>query len=221
MANRKRRSARSGRPPLLSPGSTARGRDAMSGDGSGPPLRRAWQVRTAALRAVWPQAIGTRWSGRQAACHQRCLDDRRRPLSRAISVACGTGRSLRSYVCRARECGRIARQMGRSASTISRELRRNGRDAQRGPGLSGNHSAVAMRTGPLGAQSCEAGDQRGAASVMLQDRLAGVVVTPRGLRFPVGGVLERSPTRTSAGSAVASRGARSQMPIAYGSTSAR
>jgi len=53
----------------------------------------------------------------------------------------------------------------------------------------GNHSAVACGPGRSAPKACEAGDQRGAASVCA-DRLAGVVVRRVGCGSRSGGVLK-------------------------------
>jgi hypothetical protein len=81
---RKRRSDRSGRAPLWSPGRPpVAGRDER---------RRFWAAivagmtsEDAAVGAGVPQAVGKDASGRQAACHQRCLDYRRSRSPTGIS----------------------------------------------------------------------------------------------------------------------------------------
>jgi len=163
-------------------------------------IAAAWQVRTLRLRPVCRRLSEQDGSGRQAACHQRCLDDRR---SRSPGDICRlrNGRSLRSYVCRARECGRSPGRWGgqrrRSRGSCDAMPRRAA-----GPGLSGNHSAVACGPGRSAPKPAKLAINA-ALRAYVQDRLAGVVVTPRGAAVPgPAGVLERSPTRTSAGSAV-------------------
>ena len=49
----------------------------MNGDGSGQRSRLAWRVRMLLLGPVWRRVWEQDGSGRQAACHQRCLDNRR------------------------------------------------------------------------------------------------------------------------------------------------
>ena len=76
------------------------------------------------------------------------------------------------------------------------------RDTQRGSGLPCNHSTVACRPGSPAPKTSEAGGQHGAAhvcagSIGWRDRHAKGDCNCRAF-----GVLERSPTRTSAGSAV-------------------
>jgi len=139
-----------------------------------------------------------------------------KPLSGDI-VACGR-EELAILRVQARECGRSPGRWGgqRRRSRGSCDAMR---DAQRGPGLSAT-TAQWHATGPLGAKACEAGDQRGAASVCA-DRLAGVVVTPRGAAVP-GPAVSWKGRRTDVGRIGGGLGVEpEQIAIAYGSTSAR
>jgi len=179
--------------------STARGRTPMSGDGSGPPLRRAWQVRTLRLRPVCRRLSEQDGSGRQAACHQRCLGRSAKPLSgRYLSLA--EREELRSYVCRARECGRSPGRWG-GQRRRSRGVRRNA--ATRSGGLDYRattaqwHADRAARRPSLRSWRSTRAASVCAGSISRRGRNAAWGCGSRS-----GGVLERSPTRTSAGSAV-------------------
>ena len=177
MTNRKRCSARSGRPPLLSPGRPpVAGRDEQ---------RRFWAAiasgmasEDAAVAAGVPQAIGTRWFRKAGGMPPAIFGRSAKPLSgRYLSLAEREELAiLRAQCAGVRE---IARQMGRSASTISRELRRNA--ATRSGGLDYRATTAqwhadraARRPKPV-----KLADNV-ALRTYVQDRLAGVVVTPKG-----------------------------------------
>jgi len=181
MANRKRRSARSGRPPLLSPG-----RPPVAGRNE---RRRFWAAiaagmasEDAAVTASVPQAIGTRWFRKAGGMPPAMFRRSAKPLSgRYLSLA----EREELAILRVQGAGvrEIARQMGRSASTISRELRRNAA-TRSGAWTIGQPQRSGMRTGPLGAQSLRSWRINAALRAYVQDRLAGVVVTPRGAAVP-------------------------------------
>src|SRR5437762_6241697 len=62
--------------------------DETSGDGSGQPSRPAWRVRLLRSEPVCRRLSERDGSGRQAACHQRCLHGSAKPLSgRYLSFA--------------------------------------------------------------------------------------------------------------------------------------
>ena len=123
MSIRNRRSGRSGRAPLLSPGRPpAAGRDERN---------RFWRAiakglssAAAALEAGVPQVIGTRWFRKAGGMP---------PAKFRFSSQSLSGRYLslleREEIALLRAQGRsmqeIGRRLGRAASTISRELRRN------------------------------------------------------------------------------------------------
>ncbi len=114
----------------------------MSGDGSGPASRRAWPVRTLRLRPACRRLSEQDGSERRAACHQRYLDDRRSLSGRYLSLA------ERKEILHARGAG--ARDSPADGALGVDDLAGAAtqcRDAQRGPGLSCNHSAVACRLG--------------------------------------------------------------------------
>ena len=132
----------------------------------------------AAVAAGVPQAIGTRWFRKAGGMPPAIFGRSAKPLSgRYLSLA----EREELAILRAQGAGvrEIARQMGRSASTISRELRRNA--ATRSGGLDYRATTAqwhadraARRPKPV----------KLAVNVALrtyvQDRLAGVVVTPKG-----------------------------------------
>jgi len=200
MANRKRRSARSGRPPLLSPG-----RPPVAGRNE---RRRFWAAiaagmasEDAAVTASVPQAIGTRWFRKAGGMPPAMFRRSAKPLSgRYLSLA------EREELAILRGAGRGSAGDRPADGAVSVDdlagVATQCRDAQRGPGLSGNHSAVACGPGRSAPKACEAGDQRGAASVCAGSISRRGRNAAWGCGSRSGGVLERSPTRTSAGSAV-------------------
>ena len=181
MANRKRRSARSGRPPLLSPG-----RPPVAGRNE---RRRFWAAiaagmasEDAAVAASVPQAIGTRWFRKAGGMPPAMFRRSAKPLSgRYLSLA----EREELAILRVQGAGvrEIARQMGRSASTISRELRRNA--ATRSGGLD-YRATTAQWHADRAAQRPKPAKLaiNAALRAYVQDRLAGVVVTPRGAAVP-------------------------------------
>ena len=115
----------------------------------------------AAMEVGVSQPVGTRWfreAGGMAPSH---LSRSSKPLSgRCLTFA----EREEIALWRARGLGvrEIARRLGRAASTISRELRRN---AGRQPGLPGNHRAVACGAGGASSEGGEACDECGAAGL--------------------------------------------------------
>jgi hypothetical protein len=171
MTNRERRSGRSGRPPLLSPGRPpVAGREAS---------RRASPARTLRLRPACRRLSEQDGSGRRAACHQRYLVDRRRCSPGDISRL-WNARSLRSYVRKARACGRSAggwdgrRRRSRGSCDANAATRSGGLD-YRATTAQWHADRAARRPKPvklavnLTLRTC------------VQDRLAGVIVTPKGI----------------------------------------
>src|SRR5215472_6648474 len=120
---RKRRSDRSGRAPLSSPGRPpVAGRDER---------RRFWAAiaagiasEDAAVGAGVPQAVGTRWFRKAGGMAPAMFGLSAKPLcGRYLSFAEREEIALlRAQGCSMQE---VARRLGRAASTISRELRRN------------------------------------------------------------------------------------------------
>jgi transposase len=123
MAVRKRRSDRSGRAPLFSPGRPpATGRDER---------RRFWVAiaagmasEDAAIAAGVSQAVGTRWFRKAGGMPPSMFRPSAKPLSgRYLSFAEREEITLLRAQGHSRQ--EVARRLGRAASTISRELRRN------------------------------------------------------------------------------------------------
>src|SRR5690242_3935568 len=140
MWKHRRRSDRSGRALLFSPGRpVVAGRDEQ---------RRFWAAiaagmasEDAALQAGMSQPVGSRLFRRAGGMPPAIFRPSAKPLSgRYLSFAEREEIALlRVQGCSMRE---VARRLGRAASTISRELRQR-RDTKRRPGVSRDDSAVA------------------------------------------------------------------------------
>lgn len=181
MTKQMRRSDRSGRMHLRSPGRPpVAGRDERCRFWAG--IAAGMSSEDAAGEAGVPQAVGTRWfrngGGMPPAKYGRSAE----PLSgrylsfserEEISLLRAQGSSMRD----------VARQLGRAASTISRELRRNA--ATRSGGL-----AYRATTAQWHAERAARRPKRAklvlnpALRSYVQDRLAGVVVAPGGIPIP-------------------------------------
>ncbi len=178
MTNRKRRSGRSGRPPLLSPGRPpVASRDERRRFWAG--IALGMSSEDGAVAAGVPQAVGTRWFRKAGGMPPAIFGRSAKPLSgRYLSLA----EREELAILRAQGAGmrEIGRQMGRSASTISRELRRNA--ATRSGGLD-YRATTAQWHADRAAQRPK--PAKLAVNLTLrtyvQDRLAGVVVTPKGI----------------------------------------
>ena len=119
----KRRSARSGRAPLLSPGRPpVAGRDEQS---------RFWRAiaaglssEDAAVDAGVSQPVGTRWFRKAGGMPPAMFSPSAKPLSgRYLSLL--EREEIALLRVQGQSMQEIGRRLGRSASTISRELRRN------------------------------------------------------------------------------------------------
>ncbi|MFL5286097.1 MAG: IS30 family transposase [Rhodopila sp.] len=181
MSARKRRSDRSGRPPLLSPGRPPiAGRDER---------RRFWAAiaaglasEDAAVEAGVSQAVGTRWFRQAGGMPPSMSRPSAKPLSgRYLSFAEREEIALlRAQSCSMQE---VARRLGRAASTISRELRRNA--ATRSGGLEYRattaqwHAERAARRPKPAKLALNA-----ALRTYVEERLAGVIVAPSGAAVP-------------------------------------
>jgi IS30 family transposase len=181
MSARKRRSDRSGRPPLLSPGRPPiAGRDER---------RRFWAAiaaglasEDAAVEAGVSQAVGTRWFRKAGGMPPSMSRPSAKPLSgRYLSFAEREEIALlRAQSCSMQE---VARRLGRAASTISRELRRNA--ATRSGGLEYRattaqwHAERAARRPKPAKLALNA-----ALRTYVEERLAGVIVAPSGAAVP-------------------------------------
>ncbi len=181
MINRKRRSDRSGRAPLSSPGRPpVAGRDEQ---------RRFWAAiavgmasEDAAIGVGVPQAIGTRWFRKAGGMPPAKFGRSAKPLSRRY-LSFAEREEIALLRAQDRSMQEIARQLGRATSTISRELRRNA--ATRSGGLEYRattaqwHAERAARR-PKQAKLALNTTLR----TYVEERLAGVVVAPGGVPVP-------------------------------------
>ena len=181
MPTRKRRSDRSVRLSLRSPGRPpVAGRDEQ---------RRFWvsiaaglSSEDAAVGAGVPQAVGTRWFRKAGGMPPATCRRSAKPLScRYLSLA--EREELAILHAQGLGVREIARRIGRSASTVSRELRRNA--ATRSGGLEYRattaqwHSGRAARR-PKPAKLAVNAELR----AYVQERLAGTVASPDGVAIP-------------------------------------
>jgi IS30 family transposase len=184
MGTRKRRSDGAGRGVLRSPGrpGVARRED----------RRRFWAAiaaglasEDAACRVGVSPAVGTRWFREAGGMPPAALAPSSKPLcERYLSFA----EREEIALCRAQGQGvrEVARRLGRAASTISRELRRNA--ATRGGGLDYRATAAQWHAERAARRPKPAKLVTNAAlQTYVQDRLAGVVATSGGaaVRGPV------------------------------------
>ena len=181
MTDRRPRSARSGRAPLVSPS-----RPPVAG---GEEQRRFWagiaaglSSEDAAIGTGVPQAVGTRWFRKAGGMPPAMFGRSAKSLSgRYLSLA----EREELAILRVQGTGirEIARRVGRSASTISRELRRNA--ATRSGGLEYRatvaqwHAERAARRPKTAKLAVNA-----ALQTYVQDRSAGMVAAPSGAAVP-------------------------------------
>ena len=178
---KRRRSDRSGTAPLPSPG-----RPAVAGRDE---LRRFWAAialglssEDAAAGANIPQAVGGRWFRKAGGMPPAMFGTSARPLSgRYLSFAEREEIALlRAQGCTVRE---VARQIGRAASTISRELRRNA--ATRSGGLEYRASTAQWHAERSARRPKQTKLVLNATlQAYVQDRLAGLVEAPSGVSVP-------------------------------------
>src|SRR5271163_437153 len=174
---RKRRSDRSGRVRLFSPG-----RPPVAGREE---RRRFWAAiaagtasEDAAVGVGVPQAVGTRWFRKAGGMPPSMFGLSAKPLSgRYLSFA------EREEIALLRVQGysmqEVARRLGRVASTISRELRRNA--ATRSGGLEYRGTTAQWHAERAARRPKQAKLARNAAlQAYVEERLAGVVVGPSG-----------------------------------------
>jgi IS30 family transposase len=179
MVIHRRRSDRSGRAKLFSPGRPTAG---------GAERRRFWigiaaglASEEAAMAAGVSSPVGTRWfreSGGMPPSHFRASAP---PLTgRYLSFA--DREDIAILRAKGRGVRQIAHELGRAASTISRELRRNA--ATRSGGLEYRattaqwHADRAAERPKLAKLACN-----GTLRAYVQDRLSGVVVSPNGVQI--------------------------------------
>jgi transposase-like protein len=181
MARRRRRSDRSGRAPLFSPGRpVVAGRDEQ---------RRFWAAiavgmasEDAAVQAGMSQAVGTRLFRKAGGMPPAMFRASAKPLSgRYLSFSEREEIALlRVQGCSMRD---VARRLGRTASTISRELRRNA--ATRSGGLEYRATTAQWHAERSARRPKQAKLALNAAlRTYVEERLAGVVVAPSGAPVP-------------------------------------
>ena len=178
---RKRRSDRSGRAPLSSPGRPpVAGRDER---------RRFWAAiaagkasEVAAVGAGVPPAVGTRWFRKAGGMPPAMFGLSAKPLSgrylsfmerEEIGLLRAQGHTIQE----------VARRIGRAASTISRELRRNA--ATRSGGLEYRATTAQWHAERAARRPKQAKLALNAAlQAYVEERLAGAVVAPSGAPVP-------------------------------------
>ena len=178
---RKRRSNRSGRAPLSSPGRPpVAGRDER---------RRFWAAiaagkasEVAAVGAGVPPAVGTRWFRKAGGMPPAMFGLSAKPLSgrylsfmerEEIGLLRAQGHTIQE----------VARRIGRAASTISRELRRNA--ATRSGGLEYRATTAQWHAERAARRPKQAKLALNAAlQAYVEERLAGAVVAPSGAPVP-------------------------------------
>jgi IS30 family transposase len=181
MTRRRRRSDRSGRARLFSPGRpVVAGRDEQ---------RRFWAAiaagiasEDAAVQAGMSQAVGTRLFRKAGGMPPAMFRPSAKPLSgRYLSFSEREEIALlRVQGCSTRE---VARRLGRTASTISRELRRNA--ATRSGGLEYRATTAQWHAERSARRPKQAKLALNAAlRTYVEERLAGVVVAPSGAPVP-------------------------------------
>src|SRR5476651_1568319 len=177
MAHRKRRSDRAGRKALRSPGR--------------PPVARRDELlvfwasiaagrtsEAAAIESGVSPAVGVRWFRRAGGMEPSHLSRSSKPLSgRYLSFA----EREEIAILHSQKCGvcEIARRLGRAASTISRELRRNA--ATRSGGLEYRATTAQWHAERAARRPKQAKLALNAAlRTYVEERLAGVVIAPSG-----------------------------------------
>jgi transposase-like protein len=181
MAIRKRRSDRSGRAPLFSPG-----RPPVAGCDE---RRRFWAAiaagmasEDAAVGAGVSQAVGTRWFRKAGGMPPAMFARSAKPLSgRYLSFA--EREEIALLHAQGSAMQEVARRLGRAASTISRELRRNA--ARRGGGLAYRATTAQWHAERAARRPKPAKLARNAAlRTYVEERLAGDVMAPSGAPVP-------------------------------------
>src|SRR3981081_4478000 len=206
MKIRKRRSDRSGRAAMSSPGRPpVAGRDEPRQFWAAVAARQASEI--AAVGAGVPPAIGTRWFRKAGGMPPKMFALSAKPLSsrylsfierEEIGLLRAQGLSMQE----------VARRLGRAASTISRELRRNA--STRG-GCLESRATAAQWLAELAARRPKKAKLalNAALQAYVQERLAGVVVAPSGAPVPGPAVSWKGPRH---GPRPDRRGARAGSP---------
>ena len=182
MTRRRRRSDRSGRAPLFSPGRpVVAGRDER---------RRFWAAiaagmasEDAAVQVGMSQAVGTRLFREAGGMPPAMFRPSAKPLSgRYLILRAGRDHFFACKGCSMREVGR---RLGRTASTISRELRRNA--ATRSGSLEYRATTAQWHAERSARRPKQAKLALNATfRTYVEERLAGVVVAPGGAPVPSG-----------------------------------
>jgi len=181
MKIRKRRSDRSGRAAMSSPGRPpVAGRDEQRQFWAAIAAGKASEI--AAVGAGVPPAIGTRWFRKAGGMPPKMFALSAKPLSsrylsfierEEIGLLRAQGLSMQE----------VARRLGRAASTISRELRRNA--STRSGGLEYRATTAQWHAERAARRPKQAKLALNAAlQAYVQERLAGVVVAPSGAPVP-------------------------------------
>ncbi len=181
MRKHRRRSDRSGRAPLFSPGRPpVAGRDER---------RRFWAVIAAGVRSEdaaievgVSQAVGARWFRKAGGMPPSMFGQSAKPLSaRYLSFA--EREEIALLRAQGHSMQKIARRLERAASTISRELRRNA--ATRSGGLEYRATTAQWHAERAALRPKQAKLALNAAlRTYVEERLAGVVIAPSGAPIP-------------------------------------
>jgi DNA-binding CsgD family transcriptional regulator len=181
MGMKKRRSDRCGRPPLRSPGrppvSTRRERQLFWTF-----IATGRSSEAAGLRAGVSQPVGTRWFREAGGMPPAIFRPAAKPLSgRYLSLR--EREDIALLLVQGHSLQEIGRRLGRSASTISREVRRNA--TTRGGALD-YRATVAQWPADRSSRRPEATKLAGniALRSYVEERLAGIVRTGRGNPVP-------------------------------------
>ena len=178
---RKRRSNRSGRAPLSSPGRPpVAGRDER---------RRFWAAiaagkasEVAAVGAGVPPAVGTRWFRKAGGMPPAMFGLSAKPLS-GLYLSFMEREEIGLLRAQGHTIQEVARRIGRAASTISRELRRNA--ATRSGGLEYRATTAQWHAERAARRPKQAKLALNAAlQAYVEERLAGAVVAPSGAPVP-------------------------------------
>jgi IS30 family transposase len=181
MSARKRRSDRSGRPPLFSPGRPPiAGRDERRRFGAA--IAAGLASEDAAVEAGVSQAVGTRWFRQAGGMPPSMFRPSAKPLSgRYLSFA--EREEIALLRAQGQSMQEVARRLGRAASTISRELRRNA--ATRSGGLEYRATAAQWHAERAARRPKPTKLALNAAlRTSVEERLTGAVVAPGGAAVP-------------------------------------